>query len=281
MSDLPIVHFPATFNDDFQYRGPTRLPGAATIPDHWTVTSGAWTTSSERHLACTEVGRLTYSGDSLISLDENFSSGYAFKVWFRGQDDLKCVLWTNLSTDGTDRVTLTIDFRANTISLALVNAPVSTEIRGISHTLTDGAYYLLEGWYFDNGLVDNQIRYVTLLNGAILMDENFLIEDELDEGFALEVERLPTSETAIFNAFRVYELTEEIDPEPITDASDLVLFHRTELQRSIEDPPAKTWETFKAAYKHWKGHKDFGRSDETWTHAGYAVRRPMTEDWFV
>lgn len=282
MSDLPIIHYPPIFSDDFIYRGANSLPGAYTIPDHWTV-SGEFSTSSGTHLECTQIGTLAYSGTPLSDLKRYpRECACAFKIWFRGQENLIFSLLTNWITPGVTGPKyrkVQVDCENNEIRIyRVINVPLL--VTTISHPFQTGNYYLLEVWYRIRESPANT-RYIILINGQILTDQALQYLPFRSNDFCLEVSQLPTNGTAIFNAFRVYELTEPIDPEPITDASDLIFVHREDLQESIENPPAHTWNTFKSAYKHWKWHKDFGRSDENWTHSGYAVRRPTTEEWFT
>lgn len=61
---------------------------------------------------------------------------------------------------------------------------------------------------------------------------------------------------------------------------DLFIQLRIFIKDAIENPATLNWATFKTAYMLYKRVINFGGSEEVWEQAGYAIRRPSTEEWF-
>lgn len=270
MNNLPVLRFPPLFSDDFgvDYR----------LPD-WSVASGEFSNLSDG-LQCTSPGELVYAGSALHLLrnhggDFNLAdANYGFKVWLRGQDDLVFQIRTR-RIDSTNYDFAEFNFPGNSITLATMHG-AATVTGNYGHTLTTGSHYLMEFWQFDR-------RAIVLVNGSVIVDTALIAGFTpfggwpITHGFSLSVEQIPT-DGAIIAAMRAYELTDEIEPQ---DTEDLFARHRSALKDSIEDPPERTWDSFKKAHHDAKAHRNHGRSEQKWNNSGYPIRPPRTEDWFA
>lgn len=254
------------FIEYFRYRGSANIQTQISVPDNWTVNSGTFSILSEVQLDVTVAGEMQYSGTSLRSLktkDVTDASNYAFQVFFVGQTNLVFSIIGRRESSASYAFTK-IDFENQTIEIGDTSSSST-----ISYNLGVGDYYKIELWFYDD------IAYVLVNNHLVATTTT--LRDSHD--FSLRVDQLPTSGTAVFKGFRVFELIEQPTAGAV-DNSDLVLKDRINLIDEINNPSELTWSYFKALDKKYQELKGKRMTEDSWEALGYEMRPPTTEEFF-
>lgn len=264
---LPVVAQSPIFTDYFRYRGHANLPGSATLPDHWDVLSGDFTTFSEKMLEVKQVGEMRYVGTSLNELRSiSGNANYMFQIFLVGQQDLIFEIRGRNNT--TDFISLEVDFQNGYLRLKNGNTIVSE----LEYALYVGRYYQI-----DLAMLDNVVYSV--VNGFVSqvedMSTNITVHD-----FSLVVTSLSDLSHAEFKGLRIFELTPNPTMPTNADPSDLIILHRELMIHHANHPDEFTWESYKSLDQHFQLHKNLGRTNSTWALYGYGVNHPSTEQWF-
>jgi len=215
---------------------------------------------------------MVYSGTPLDELLIGLPSAdfaWAVRVW--GQENLIFTIQARRGSS-TKYVGLTVDFVNDTLTISDVDGvPASTTIP-YNLATDESAYYSFELWLIGN-------------NFFIFVNENPVLSGTVapphaqDYGFALDVSTIPT-DGARFSTFGVNEITEQFEPDPVIDGSDLFIQFRLQIKAEIENPDVRTWASFQRARRLWDQHRNVGHSHLTWTAMGYPIREPLPEEWF-
>ncbi len=268
---------PLLFEDRFRYRGSAGLPGSDTLPDHWTIASGNWTTRNESRLLVLEAGELVYSGTSLKSLSQFSSTNANFilqlRVW--GKEDAKFEI-RGRRTDANNYISLFVDFENNEISLRKANSGTITTLETIGFTLrfdtTQYSKHDFQLWMFDD-----TITACANFNDIITITE---ADHKTSDGFSLAVPEINEDSPISFSIFVAKDIDDFNDPQLEQDPSDLHVLFRKLMKVEIETPTVKDWNTFKRAHTLYKKYKDRGgRNNTIWTFLGYPVRKPPSDDF--
>lgn len=267
MRDLRRI-WPVLFLDDFRHRGPNLLDGSASLPDHWTVDSGSFSTSNERYLLATSPGKLIYNGTDLSELTTGANANFGWVVRFFGQTNLIFELHGRRSSSNT-YLSVKVDFENNSLQLIKYNgsATVLAE-RDYSWKTSADAYYSVELWTYD---VQAEVRVNDGL--AIQVEHDF---NTTESGSAIQVNSEGSFRFAKFAAHII-----EAWPRPnrsSEDNSNLLLLYRKLMKVKLENP-INDWDEYVNARKFWDLQRDLGLSDHMWSSLGYPIREPTTEEW--
>jgi len=270
--------WPWLFRDDFTYSGAVGLPGSESIPDHWTIVSGDWTTRSERYLKVDQPGELLYNGDSLydMKLTKTTNANFSFDIGFRARDELKIEIRARRS-DADNFVSFFIDFENQQIQLKKTVATVETVLATESHILryknaNEEIYYGVTFWLYEDALMGYVNNYPFI---QATLDFNTTVED-----WSIYVPEMYTDEEPIFVYTAATEVKAYPDAPIYTSSVDLYLQFRLKLIEQIENPSVRDWASLKTALDAWERGKDIGRLDEEWAELGYPVFKPTPEAWF-
>lgn len=268
MSDYPSLVWPTIFLDGFQYRG--IVPDSTSIPAHWSIISGAFTTNSEQYLEVSQAGEMKYDGTSLAALRHTVSSNANYGIVFRfiGKDNLKFEIRGRRSDDAY--VAFGADFANNQLYM---NGSGTTNLSNtsVSHSLFDDVLYSLELWMLDNDVYG-------IINDSVVMQRTYA-ENKTNHGFSLYVHSLPANSPAVFFSSAIHELNPV--HEPSLDEFDLLVKFRTLIKRELEDPSDRSWRKYVKARQHWEMNRNLLYLNDVWGELGYSIKNPMTEDWFI
>jgi len=241
----------------------------------WTKDSGTWRLKNWKAVAST-IGELLYDGTAFSALthdgDTNvtiniavpYNSNYHFEIRYRRQD-------------ANNFVRLAVDMNVETVSLQKVVSGVATTLDAVSHPFHDyNRMYFISLWNLNSNLYG-------FVNSAPLVQATDTSFDG-EEGLSLSVPEIILDTSVIFKYVIATSL--EVKPDESLNDTDLIVRHRKILQDAINNPGgdeygARTWESYKEAYKAWTFMRNFTKTNEAWGEAGYPLRKPSTEEWFA
>lgn len=266
---IPYRIDPPIFADYFQYRIPSQIPSSTSIPDHWTIESGEFTTRFHRDLKVLSPGEMVYNGDPLNDLVTVGEYGdFSIIVNFWGQEDLQFEIRARRTEN--HYVAFGVDFTNNKVYSVGTDGLDQIDV---AHVMKyDGRYfYVAELMCFEDHIY-------CFLNGSMLAHREFNVNTTVD-GFSLYV---PTvSSVSSFMSIGAHQLTTPPARALENDPSNLMVLFRKLMKEEIENPETETWESFVRAETLYSNHSNLWYINQTWEELGYPIQKPSTEDWFI
>lgn len=273
-TDIPVVLDHAIYFEAFRNVNADTYPANVTLPSHWLASpSGSWSTANAYVLRAVDVGELIYNGTELSDLqirnsadDANYNIGFVtigranavFEIRARRQDE-------------DNYVSFKIDFPNQTVSLSKVVDGLETVLSISSKSLV---YDIATVYTFEiRTFNDHAYGYV---NGARTLSAN--VSNFRDKhGFSLYTPSVDSADPVAFSHLKIQEIIEQPDPVP---ATTLIIQARRDAKQQIENPNARTWETYKNAQLLYEQFRNYVYSENTWLNMGYPIAEPSSEEWF-
>lgn len=280
------------FNDSFRYKGHAVIPASTSLPDHWTMDTGSFSTSNGYALIVEQPGEMLWDGDSLHDLasehydDPSDNANFSLTFNFRPVPDLKFEI-RGRRTAGDTYIALEIDIENELIRLKEVNGGVTTVLESMSFVwnttenidpyprtgLSGRSYpgYIAELRMYDDR-IEGYINETPFLSGTSSLNQTAA-------DFSLYVPEIWTGDRPTFYRFYAQVTMEYPDPQ-LENSTHPYVIKRKEIKAACEDPDEYTWTTFKTARYVYKKGLNYGGSEEYWASQGYPLREPKYELWY-
>lgn len=264
-----VVKTNRLFVDECRYSGRQGLPGSETLPNHWSIASGDFTTRYESHLRVLEPGELVYSGDELSTSD------VAIECKFFAVEDTIIEIRGRRSSDGSSYISLNMDLENDTITLSEVS-DTTTTVLDITNKVFDWNGYFA----YTLMLVMNGSKIFGYVQRGLFLEGTSSL-NSTETGFSIYVPQIWEEEPFKIKKIIVSNTHKWPDPKLEDKDWDLMLQHRKRLKELCESPPERTQSYFLQAREAWNKHRNDGRPDVEWANLGYPIREPVAEEWFI
>ncbi len=220
-------------------------------------------------------GELIYVGTSLHDLvgkDGTEDADYAIKLRLMGTDDLQIDLRARRQ-DTSNFVALKIDFLTDTIELVETTAGVETTLDLASHNFKwNGRFkYDFELWMIGSSLHG-------IVNGFNIVNAT-TTSFRTEPGLSLSFPTFNADDPPSLHRISATETETFLDPQSFNNPGDLMKTFRLAIKQEIENPTARTWDTYVRALKFYE-QRNVGMPDNSWEQLGYPIKKPSAEEWF-
>ena len=222
------------------------------------------------------VGELIYIGTSLHELaakDDTEDADYSIKLRVTGTDDLKLDIRARRQ-DVNNFIALKIDFITNTIKLVETIAGVETSLDSASHEFEWNGRIRYD---FELMMIGTSLHGI--VNGFNIVNAT-TTSFRTEPGISVSFPTFNADDPPVMYTISAVEAVAFPDPTSLPiDPGNILITWRQSIKEEIENPTARTWNTYRKAVKLY-AQRSVGMSESAWEELGYPIKEPSAEEWF-